>query len=370
MSSGKLEPFSGDKLMSIDEQQLARVEYLRIPLDDPSSPLDWKDWYHYILLDRESGLRVLVNFSLIGRPSLGEIQTTFIVTIPSEILTPQLRSPTPFSTFGIAFPQPWQREMISRELLHFQGQGINLEINGKNALIAVRDEGSRSISINFQAIAQATPLLVTEDSPFGSGFIGWGLVPGLEVRGELLIGEQSFTIDKNWFCYHDRNFGRFRWGEDIGWEWLVVFTQCEDGTPVTLVLDQRTNKNHFQRSLPYIFIYVDNKLSKVFLGDTLNICWEWSSAPTLPLRLPGVMASLFADRTLRVPQRLQVQAADEQDQLLLTLDFESMLELVVPDNQTRQYTFIEELTGIATVNVSLKGKTLHSQGLVYAEYVI
>ncbi|QSJ18734.1 hypothetical protein JYQ62_08225 [Nostoc sp. UHCC 0702] len=30
-----------------------------------------------------------------------------------------------------------------------------------------------------------------------------------------------------------------------------------------------------------------------------------------PVRLPGIIASLFSDRTIRVPQALQVEAADE-----------------------------------------------------------
>ena len=75
--------------MSIDEQKLALIERFRIPLDDPSSPMDWKDWYHYVLLDPQTGFRVLVNMTAIARPGQGEIQTSFLVTLPSDLLPPE-----------------------------------------------------------------------------------------------------------------------------------------------------------------------------------------------------------------------------------------------------------------------------------------
>lgn len=354
--------------MTINEQLLARVEDLRIPLDDPASPMDWKDWYHFILLDLQSGLRVLVNTTLIGRPQQGQMQVSFIVNLPSPQIAESLRPDTPLATFGTTFCLEWQPDMVRRNPLQLQGNGMQLIINGRNSVIEVQDERTQ-LSLRCQAEAEATPLLVTEDSPFGSGFIGWGLVPGLKVIGELSVCGQSFNIHQDWFGYHDRNFGRFRWGEDIGWEWFVASVRDNQGRTLTLVLDRRTNKDHSISGLPYIFIYLDRELRKVFLGSTLHIHWDWSASPVLPPRLPGPMASLFGDRTLKVPQTLQVDAADEQDRLSLTMQFEAITELVVPDNQSRQYTFIEEVTGNVAVRLTLEGETLQATGLVYGEYV-
>lgn len=355
--------------MTIDEQKLARVEQLRIPLDDPTAPLDWKDWYHYVLLDPDTQIRALVNLTAIARPGTGEIQTSFLVTIPADFLDSDCRPPTPFASFGTTFSQEWNPSQISPEPVHWQGQGMELQVNGTQTRLEVQDRRSQ-LFIELAATATATPLLVTENSPFGSGFIGWGLVPGLQVRGNLSVGGRSFPIHPNWFCYHDRNFGRFRWGEDIGWEWFVAFGTCEDGTSITLVLDRRTNKDHSQGGFPYIFIYVNHQLRKVFLGATLQINWDWSEQPVIPPRLPGIMALLFSDRLLQTPRTLQIIAADEQDQLLIEINFESVVELIVPDNQQRQYTFIEELTGSAAVTLKLGEKTWLATGLVYGEYVI
>ena len=354
--------------MIIGQQILSNIEQLRIPFDDIYGAKDWKDWYHFVLIDLQTGLRVLANITLIGKPEAGEIQGTFIVNLPVAQIPPQLAVDSSIATFGTAFSQPWQPEMVRRSPLLIQGKGLYLEFNRDRFIVALEDNRAH-LAIHFQAQAQATPLLITEDSPFGSGFIGWGLVPGLQVLGELSVCRQKFAIAPSWFCYHDRNFGRFRWGEDIGWEWFVAVLVGEDGRKFTLVLDKRTNKNHSSSGLPYIFIYEETQLRKIFLGPTLQIDWDWTAAQR-PLRLPGVMASLFVDKAIKVPQALQIQARDEQDSLMLNVKFEAMTELVVPDNQARQYSFIEEVTGQAEVELSLGGKVIHAKGLIYAEYVV
>ncbi|GAB1544660.1 hypothetical protein NUACC21_73360 [Scytonema sp. NUACC21] len=355
--------------MTIDEQLLAHIEALRIPLDDPALPMDWKDWYHFLLWDRQGKIRILVNIAFIGGPQQGEIQVSFLVNIAKELLPPEYQVDIPIATFGTALSLEWQPDMLHRHPLRLLGNGLLLEINGKHSTLEVQDERMQ-LSIRFQGEAEATPILVTEDSPFGSGFIGWGLVPGLQVMGELSVGSRNFSIDENWFSYHDRNFGRFRWGEDIGWEWFVAFATCDDGRQITLVLDQRTNKDHSFKGLPYIFVYINNVFTKVFIGSSLHIDWEWSPSSVMPVRLPGIMASVFGDRTIKVPERLEVQAADEEARLSIDVQFETIAELIVPDNQDRQYTFIEEASGTVEVSLFLQGETLRAKGLLYGEYVL
>ena len=154
--------------MSINEQLLARVEALRIPLDDDASPMDWKDWYHFVLLDRKTGLRVLVNLNMSGRPGQGEIQTSFLVNRAPNQLLPNL--PSHHKTFGIAFSQEWKSDMVSRDPLYLQGKDIHLEINGKNSNVTVENSRTQQ-SIRFQGVATASPILVTEDETFGTGFV-------------------------------------------------------------------------------------------------------------------------------------------------------------------------------------------------------
>lgn len=354
--------------MTLDLSLINQIESLRIPLDNPESPLDWKDWYHYILIHPETGMRILVNITLMGRPQRGEIQVSLIINSPNALLPPSLQTKDLIATFATTVAIPWKANDVCSQPLEIQAKGVHLQIQGEQSKIQVQDKRSQ-LSIEFQTQVKATPLLVTEDAKFGSGFIGWGLIPGLEVLGKFDIGETQFNLNSDWLCYHDRNFGRFRWGEDIGWEWFVIFAQTETKIPLTLILDWRTNKTHTQGGLPYIFIYQNHQLSKIFLGETLRLNWQWSTVPYQPLRLPGVMASLFSDRVLKMPQSLQIEAEDEQDHLFLNLNFDATLELIVPDNQSRQYTFIEELSGPVETRLKINETQLIGQGFVYAEYV-
>ncbi|MEL4895817.1 hypothetical protein [Crocosphaera sp. Alani8] len=355
--------------MTVDEGLLSSIEKLRTPLNNANAPIDWKDWYHYILIDIQTEIRVLVNISLIGRIEKGEIQTTFIVTIPSDNLQEKLSPSVPILTFGIAFSQEWTIDNVQRNPLQIQGKQISLNIVNKDCSLTVNDSRSQ-LGINFRGQAKATPLLVTENSPFGSGFIGWGFVPGLQVNGELSICNQTFDINENWCCYHDRNFGRFRWGEDIGWEWLVAFLRDENGQKFTIVLDKRTNKDHFISGLAYIFIYQENEPMKTFVGENLQINWQWTNSPVTPLRLPGIMASLFNERSLKMPRSLEIRATDSQDNLTLNIQFETATELIVPDNQARQYSFIEEVTGSTEMTLFSGNQFIKATGITYAEYVI
>lgn len=74
--------------MTLDLSLINQIESLRIPLDDPESPLDWKDWYHYILIHPKTGMRILVNITLMGRPQRGEIQVSLIINSPNYLLPP------------------------------------------------------------------------------------------------------------------------------------------------------------------------------------------------------------------------------------------------------------------------------------------
>jgi hypothetical protein len=213
------------------------------------------------------------------------------------------------------------------------------------------------------------PVLIPEFSPFGSGFIGWGLVPGVRVEGRLELDGLGIAIDERWFCYHDHNYGRFRWGEDIGWIWFVASVHTPAGEPYTLVLHRGNNRDATRCGAPYLFVYEGDTLRKVFMGDAVHLSWRWSAERRRPPRLPGAMATLFAERTLLLPTGLELRAADERDALHLELSGDSNTELVLPDNRDRQYTFIEECTGQAAMQCRIGGAERSAQGHFYAEFV-
>ncbi|MGR8931907.1 MAG: hypothetical protein ACU836_14840 [Gammaproteobacteria bacterium] len=335
---------------------LARVEALRIPVAQPGTPADWKDWYHFVLLHPASGMRALCNVNLTGG-RWPELQTTLVVHLPEQDGN--------LCCYGATASQDRLNGMVSAQPLTIRGQQLELTYQHGHFVLQIADAG---LVLAMTAKVQAQPILVTEASPFGTGFIGWGLVPGLRVAGKLRVCECDFQLNRDWFCYQDHNFGRFLWGDDIGWEWFVVHGVCSGGPALTVVLDIRTDRSHTQAGLAYLFICIDGALSKVFVGRSLRVVWHWSQQATLPLRLPGAMATLAADITARQPLAVEISAADEKDRISLQIAIDSFVELLAPDNQRPQYSRIAEIGGTAELELGFQDRRYQARGLAYGEY--
>lgn len=336
---------------------LERVEALRIPPQPESAAADWKDWYHFVLLHPASGWRAIVNVNLAGGGESAQVQTTLVVHPPGGAA----------ALAGASRAVPWRTGDVRARPLAIRTEETELEF--ANGVFALRVQpAGLDLGLALEVRPDATPMLVTEGSPFGSGFIGWGLVPRCRVHGELWACGRQAAVDAQWFCYQDHNFGRFRWGEDFGWEWMVAHARVPDGPELTVVVDLRTDRTHSGRGLPYLFIVVGGHLRKVFLGPAMALRWNWAARPERPPRLPGAMATLLGDHSARPPQCVHLHAADEQDRVTLTLPVDSYLEIVAADHRSPAFTRIGEASGPVRLALTLDGQTYEADGLAYAEY--
>lgn len=331
-----------------------RIEALRIPAQPQAAAHDWKDWYHVVLLHPASGWRAIANVNLAGGGSDAQVQWTLVVHRPDGRL------------HGASRSQPWRAGAVTARPLAIACDDAAFGFDGERIAlrIAPRD---LDLQLVLNAAPASTPLLVTEAAPFGSGFIGWGLLPQVHAEGRLAACGDAAAIGAGWFCYHDHNFGRFRWGDDVGWEWLVAHADC-GGEAVTVVVDWRTDRRHASRGLPYLFVLVGGALRKVFLGPALRLRWQWHDAPALPPRLPGAMATRLADRPVRAPRAVLLDAEDERDRIALTIEVDAYLEVVAPDIRSAACARIGETSGPAALALRLDGRSREGRGLAYAEY--
>lgn len=347
------------------ESVIYYLEELKIPINSEFSPEDWKDWYHYILFDPVHQIRLLFNLSFSGRPKLGQITTTVQLTFRRD------DSDVDYQSYGFMKIESWEEKPKQKLPLQLSIPGLlDIELTSKFVNVKVQRSNGAFV-LQFTGIPLATPILIPELFPYGSGFIGWGFIPGLAVEGELRFNDRCYPITKEWFCYHDHNFGRFRWGdEDVGWVWWVATLQTKCGTTATIVFHRGNNKNFSKIGSPYLFIYFGNELVKSFLGNSINIAFYWANEPQrLPI-LPGGMSSVFSHRKVLVPRQIKVKARDELDDVEIILDIEAKLEIILPDYQTKQYTFLKEMNGTAKAafKINNRCKTCES-GMFYAEYV-
>lgn len=338
-----------------------RLESLRIPFESPDCNPAWKDWYHYVLINPENGIKILLNLYLSGKPGNGEVQSTVVVTKPG--LSNQKEA-----TYADLKGVPWEKDAVSKQPLIIKTEHFLFQVHNGITNLWLKANYS-NLDLELLAIPEAEPVHVEERTGFGSGFIGWGFNPAMKVQGSVKAGKKRDYFNGNWYCYHDRNFGVFRWGENIGWEWFVCNLKDEKGQSCQVVFDQRTSKNHLDRGFPYVFIFQGNKLKRVFVGMSLQIKWRREENGKTPLRLPGHLATVFSSRISSDVQSITLTAEDDRDRISLELFTEKSYQIVVPDHEIRQYTIMEELTGKANIECSIKGNKLKATGYFYGEFV-
>ena len=336
------------------------LESLRIPIENNDCPPDWKDWYHYILIDPSGGTKILMNISLSGLPGAGEIQVSLVVK--------QMGIKKEIETYAEVRSVPWEIGMVKRYPLAIITSNVQFRVKDGYSRIFMTGK-NQDFHLDFIARPNADAFLIDEKAKFGNGFIGWGFVPSMSISGSYNICGKEYKIHKDWYCYHDRNFGRFRWGEDIGWEWMVANFKGNDNLSYQLIFDQRTNKDHTEKGFQYIFIFCNTKLKKVFVGNTLRLKWERENHSSTPLRLPGNMASVFSSQTSAKINTIEISARDDRDFVNFIFKTKKDFQLIVPDYEFRQFTVMEEVSGVASLNGILDGKSIKSKGHYYAEFV-
>ncbi|MCB0725166.1 MAG: hypothetical protein KDC73_10735 [Ignavibacteriae bacterium] len=354
--------------MIVENQILYLLEEFKIPFKDPYCPNDWKDWYHYILYDPKTKVRFLYNICFNGKPETGYITDTFFLTVPKGFIHGNISNPNIMETYGFARNTKWDKLDLNLFPFQYICKNINFAIHHN---VSKLDVSNKQSEIEFKLVGKTNsdPIYIPELAPFGKGFMGWGVIPDYKMAGIIGIGNKRISVTDQWYGYHDRNFGRFNWG-NIGWTWFVINTTDAKGASWTFVL-HRSNNNDFSRiGSPILFIYNNKTLNKVFLGATIDIQIKWSTSTELHPILPGAMASVFSDRTIKTPYQLIVRAKDEVDNILIVMDTETQTELIVPDNQTKNFTFLKELSGHALIKQNLRKKAeLFENAFFYAEYV-
>ncbi|MEK6153629.1 hypothetical protein WIW50_10235 [Flavobacteriaceae bacterium 3-367] len=344
---------------------LYHLEELKIPISSPLSPEDWKDWYHYILLDPDNNIRILFNISFSGRPEQGEITTTFQLTMPSN------GSLTKLVNYGFLKVDKWTEKPASRMPLEFKVPDfLEVSIAKDHFRISVKHQTPK-FSFELEGKPEATPLLVPELFPYGSGFIGWGFIPGVTPNGYVTNENLNLPITSRWFCYHDHNFGRFRWGDkEVGWVWWVVTMWSETNDIYTFVFHRGNSKDFAKIAKPFLFIYKNNALKKTFVGRSVNITFQWTRTPERIPILPGALASVFSHRKVLTPEHIKVHANDDIHSVEIDMIIDTKMEIVLPDYEDKQYTFLKELNGKAKAALTLEGKKNYlKKGMFYAEFV-
>ncbi len=324
----------------------------------PPAPLDptrdaYKDWLHLNVLDPGSGLAGLFNVSLHGAPE-----------------DPRSRA---IGTALLHRPQDgWlgNVEVCGRSRAHVGTTSIALErvalaVDHRNARTHV---SARLPADRFRAqiVAghAAPPVRFDQRMPFGQGWISWFLISRMTVSGSVTLGDVSFDLEEA-VGYHDHNWGRWRWGDDIGWEWGVF--AAGRGAPL-FAFSRATNRSHGVASEPF-FLADLGHVRRQFRGPSVTLSFEGTLGAPLR-RLPGALAALHQDRMRpALPACVRIAVDDGLDRAALEFEPHAAGQLIAGEPTRAGYGFVHELVGDFRVTGRVAARRIDSRGLGVFEYV-
>lgn len=313
----------------------------------------YKDWLHLNLVDHRSGVSGLVNMSLHGPPDdpRSQVVGTALVHVP-----------------GIG----WAGNVLSRAAGQARIGASSITLAEVAVAVhhasGVVEASARlpqdRLALRVRASAVAPAFAVEQPMPLGPGWISWYVVPRLRVEGSLSIGDTELDLSGA-SAYHDHNWGRWHWGQNLGWDW-GTFLAPQPGPAV--VVARTTDRAH--RHVGELLVLVDHGgVRRTFRGEAVTLTTSGTlDAP--PRRLPGALAALHADRAVpRLPATVSIEVDDGIDRLRLDFRAQAAAQLIAADPLQRGYAFIHESTGTFRCHGRLGGAELEAEGLGVVERV-
>lgn len=331
---------------------MTAFDVLRPPvLSDPTAAA-YKDWFHLNVFLPESGRVVLINLSLHGPPWDARARAVGVA----------LASASDGDWIGGIEIASFAESKVDTQALFLSTVSMAVTRDG-TALHAkvVRPEDG------FEADLVARPVLsagaLDLSAQFGSGWIGWSAVPVLSISGRLILDGEEVSLE-NARGYHDHNWGRWFWGEDVAWEW-GAWVLSED---ITVVAARGTDKAHVDRQPPHVFLVQGSRVYGFLPGQ---ITLEYPAVPTRAARrLPGALAAIHPDRRAPdLPRTVTLRAESRAARFELVFETETAAQLLLSDPIRPGAGFINELAGHCRLVATLDHGLLRAEGSGVFEYV-
>ena len=322
----------------------------------PPSALDpkagrYKDWLHLNLFHPPSGLVGLVNVAAHGAPGDPRARAVgaALVHVPGDGWAGNL-------------------EAISLADASFDERGIGLRAVAlaldTTAVLASARLPHDGLELAVTARATAAPLTVPLRLPLGEGWISWSAVSHLAAEGQVRVGGRTIALD-GCDAYHDHNWGRWRWGDDIGWRWGCFL--APGGDP-SIVIGRTYDRSHRVGHRPVLVVHSGGR-RRLFTGPAVRI----NTAGRLdvrPRRLPGALAALHVDRARpALPAEVHVDVDDARGRLRLRFRTAAAAQMITAEPGERGYGFIHELPGAFEASGDIDGAGFEAEGLGIYEHV-
>jgi hypothetical protein len=196
----------------------------------------------------------------------------------------------------------------------------------------------------------------------------WVAVPRLTADGWVQIDGRRVRL-AGAPAYHDHNWGHFRWGRDLCWEW--GFVHPTDPTCPWTVLFVRIADGLRHNTLSQgVLVWKGDSHIRTFQNQEISVTSTGSLVQARPLTLPAAMALLVPGAASGVPAQLEVRAAGLGEEIAIRFEPTSFARVAMPsDVDELGSVLINETTGNAEVVGRTRAGNFELTGSAVVEFV-
>ena len=315
----------------------------------------FKEWHHFVV--HGDDCRILVNFSLNteewrtdGRPS-----ARVIVLVHHDEWAGFVSGIAP-DEVDIARSGVDARFGASR--LSFDGGAYQLDLH-------LPEHGLQG-RIRLEP---GTLPFVKNNQPLGSsGRMSWLFVPRLTADGWMRIGDIRFSMRRA-RAYHDHNWGRFRWGEDFGWQWGSTMP-TRGSSPWTIVFARMTDSAHTQARSQGLYVWRDDEPAVMFRDVDVEVRTEGLLRSAPRVVVPGAMRLLRPGSASDIPAEHHISARRGRDALDVRFRPGDYGRIVIPsETDPEGLVVLNEVSGEVSAWGRVGGETIGEVGTGVFEYL-
>jgi hypothetical protein len=201
-----------------------------------------------------------------------------------------------------------------------------------------------AVSAELELVPTLRPLLFTNHPLAPGEHLSWVVVPRLEARGTVTLGDRTHHVDGA-SAYHDHNWGHFRWGGDFSWEWAHALP-ADAAHPWSAVFARMTDRRRTSVRYQSLFLWRSGGAVRTFRDRDIRVLHQGHFQPARRLTVPPEMALLTPGLACDLPARTELSVATGGDSFHLQFAGEELAQVITPgEREPRTVSVLNELSG-------------------------
>lgn len=234
------------------------------------------------------------------------------------------------------------------------------------AYVLALDAGEIAADLRLRPVVPPT---VPSQVSFGPRHsIAWVVLPRLEATGWVRIAGRTIRLERA-SAYHDHNWGSFRWGGDLAWEWGFV-NPADPSCPFSVVFARVSDRGRHRTFSQSVLVWRSDSLVRTFQDREVRMTLEGAHPGPRPFTLPRVASLLLPGTSSGVPARVLVEGRGLGEEVTIDLATCSKARLGIPsDTDPFRLVVLNETCGHARVKGSTSAADFNFTGPAVMEFV-